>query len=100
MNTAKIIQSASLAESFLKGFANANRLRILCSIMFEKKTVSEIIKETELSQSSTSQHLKKMKDEGFVNFEKQGKVKYYFISDSNVLKMMEFLYNTFCKEKS
>lgn len=97
MEKEKIIKSARLAESFLKGFANSNRLRILCSVMQEKKAVFEIVKETGLSQSAISQHLKKMKAEGFVKFEKQGKMKYYFISDSNTLKMMEFLYNAFCK---
>jgi len=45
-----------------------------------------------------SQHLAKLKKEGLVDFRRDHRTLYYFISDPAALEIMEILYNRFCRK--
>jgi ArsR family transcriptional regulator len=70
--------------------ANANRLKILDLLKSgEAYTVSEIESATAIPQSTLSQHLKVMRDQGMVDREKEGVRNYYSIADQRIVDGIE-----------
>jgi len=85
------------AEKMLKSLANANRLMILCYLLEGEKTVSQLSDLIELSQSSISQHLAKMRNNGMVECEKRGHMAYYHIRSKEVGAILSVLHLIYCK---
>ena len=85
-------------SNFLKGLASPHRLIILCLLSEGEKNVGELIEATGLSQTSMSQHLGKLKDEGIVNFRRDHRTLYYAICHDAVKDVMAVLFKYFCKE--
>ena len=96
----KMKDKADEAAGFLKGLANPQRLMILCQLAEGEKSVSALIAATGIAQTSMSQHLNKLKDEGIVDFRRDHRTLYYRIAHDAVLKIMQTLYDSFCKEKT
>jgi DNA-binding transcriptional ArsR family regulator len=93
-----IEQNAIQAAAFLKGLANPDRLVILCKLAeFGECSVSHLIDETGIAQTSMSQHLNKLKSEGIVTFRRDHRILYYSISHVAVREIMGVLYNNFCQ---
>lgn len=63
----------------LKALADENRLRIMCLLRNGSRCVCEIEPILNLSQSSTSKHLIKLKQVGLIESEKKGQWVYYHI---------------------
>jgi len=93
-----IQQNAKAAASFLKGIASPHRLLILCELAAGEKSVTELIEATGMAQTSMSQHLSKLKKEKIVTFRRDHRVLFYRIDNPAVLKVMNILYEEFCKE--
>jgi ArsR family transcriptional regulator len=93
-----MMQHAARAEAMLKQLANAQRLMILCQIVATEKTVSELQELVDLSQSSLSQHLAKLRVEGIVSSEKRGRNIYYRLANHEVQALLSTLYLIYCKE--
>lgn len=87
------------AAAFLGGLANPNRLRILCQLADGEKNVTQLIEETGIAQTSMSQHLNKLKDEGIVSFRREHRTLYYFITNPMALEIMGVMYQHYCKKK-
>ena len=83
--------------SILKAIANPQRLYILCSLSQGEKTVGELEKICETSQSVVSQHLTRMRLEGFLESRRQGNFVYYQIIDKRILPLIKLLKELFCK---
>ncbi|UYZ82620.1 metalloregulator ArsR/SmtB family transcription factor [Entomomonas sp. E2T0] len=96
MNT--IQENANTAANFLKGIANPHRLLILCLLAEGEKNVTTLVEATGIPQTSISQHLAKLKQEKMVTFRRDHRVLYYSICNEAVTKIMDVLYQTFCKE--
>lgn len=92
-------QNAEAAASFLKGLASPHRLLILCQLATGEKSVGELIEATGLAQTSMSQHLSKLKDEGIVTFRRDHRYLYYRIDNDVILKIMDIMHDEFCKNK-
>ena len=92
-------QNVDKAAAFLSGLASPHRLRILCNLVDGEKSVTELIEETGIAQTSMSQHLNKLKDEGIVSFRREHRVLYYTIINPLVLEIMGAMYNHFCNKK-
>jgi ArsR family transcriptional regulator len=91
-----LIKSAAKAEQLLKQLANATRLRILCSLMIEGRTVGELSEIAMLSQSAVSQHLAKMKEAGLVGATRQGQNMVYRLCSIEVRALLSTLYLIYC----
>lgn len=91
-------RNAEKAESMLKLLANAHRLMLLCYLIKEERTVSQLIELVGLSQSSISQHLAKMRAQGLVGAHKRGQMVYYRITSPEVEAILSTLYLIYCKE--
>lgn len=91
--------NAVQAAAFLSSLANPHRLRILCQLADGEKSVTQLIEETGLAQTSMSQHLNKLKDEGVVSFRREHRTLYYFITNPMALEIMGVMYQHYCKKK-
>lgn len=87
---------AEQVAGFLKGLANPHRLFILCRLGAEEKSVTQLIEETGIAQTSMSQHLAKLREEEIVTFRRDHRTLYYKISNPAVSQIMEVLYDNFC----
>ncbi len=87
------------AARFLKSIAHRDRLKILCVLVAQELSVSEIKENVGLRQSAISQHLARMKEEGFISGRRDGRQIYYSIADPAALSIIMILYERFCEEK-
>ena len=77
----------SLARLF-KLLSDPNRIRILFVIGKEKKSVSEIITETSLSQTLVSFHLRPLRESGILATERKGPFIYYSVSEPVLIDLL------------
>ena len=77
---------------------NEVRLLILCSILDAKLTVSELNELIDVSQSSLSQHLAKLREDGLVQTERDGLNIYYSVARPVVVDILKVLQQEFCPE--
>lgn len=85
------------AASLLKTLANEKRLMILCKILERgEMSVMPLCEEVELSQSALSQHLAKMREEGIVDFRRDGQTIYYRVANPDVNRILKTLKSIYC----
>ena len=77
----------SLARLF-KLLSDSNRIRILFAIGKEKKSVSEIMSQTALSQTLVSFHLRPLRESGIVAAERQGPFIYYSAAEPVLIDLL------------
>lgn len=65
-----------------------NRLRILCALGNDCKSVSEIMSETGIEQSNTSFHLRFLRNASLVHAEPRGRNMYYRVHDTELLVLL------------
>jgi DNA-binding transcriptional ArsR family regulator len=83
----------------LKVLANENRLLILCSLMEQPMTVSEIAKKVpKITQSALSQHLTLLKAHGILNYNKSGQNVTYSIADHRVEEIINVIKKYYCEK--
>ena len=82
--------------ALLKHFSHPQRLTILCFLSDGEKAVNEIVDETGLSQSQTSQFLKRMQLEGLLGIRREKNYSFYFINNPEVLKLLKSMQRIFC----
>ena len=93
----QIEENSKKASELLKAISHADRLVILCSLSQSEMSVGELQKHSSLSQSAFSQHLKVLRDKELVKFRKESQTVYYSINDPAVKKILEALYEIYCK---
>jgi len=71
-----------------KSLGDENRLRILLAIGDDKKSVSQIVEETGLSQPLVSHHLKELRRCHLLTVERQGPFVYYQVSNGGILPLL------------
>ncbi len=79
-------------KNIIKIFSCQNKLKILLCLI-EKKTVTEIIENCNISQSAVSQHLKKLKELNLVNNYKKGRFIYYELKDKKIGQIAKLILN-------
>jgi DNA-binding transcriptional ArsR family regulator len=83
-------------SSLLKHFSHPQRLLILCFLSEGEKQVSEIHEAVGLSQSQTSQFLKRMQIEGLLGLRREKNYSFYFVENPDVLKLLKSMQKIFC----
>jgi DNA-binding transcriptional ArsR family regulator len=91
-------QRAEEVAALMKCFANPSRIMIFCQLSQGEKNVTSLINTTGLSQTAVSQHLKKLKDEGLIDFRREHRELFYSICNKDVLKIMESLHDIYCHQ--
>lgn len=94
-----MMDNATRATEFLKALAHEGRLMILCRLATGEKSVTELEELLSSRQAAVSQQLARLRLEGLVNHRREGKIIYYSLRDPNAVRMLELLYDMFCKEE-
>ncbi|MEJ2517790.1 MAG: metalloregulator ArsR/SmtB family transcription factor [Methyloceanibacter sp.] len=91
--------NAALVASILRTLANERRLMILCKLAeWGEGSVSALSEAAGLSQSATSQHLAKMRDEALVDFRREGQTIWYRIAEPRTELLLGYLQKLFCPD--
>ena len=89
-------ENATQAAELLKAMSNENRLLILCYLGEQELSVTELNEYIDLSQSSLSQHLARLRNDGLVTTRRDKQTIYYKVSNPSVVKLIGFLQSEFC----
>lgn len=73
-----------------RAFANRNRVKLMLCLS-KPKSVTELQRLCDLSQSALSQHLKILKDEGLAVCSRDGKNQIYEVKNKDILKIARLL---------
>lgn len=96
----EIMENAQRATNFLKALAHEGRLLILCHLASGEKSVTELEELLSARQAAVSQQLARLRLEGLVNYRRDGKTIYYRLGDERAKRMIEMVYDMFCKQDS
>lgn len=96
IDIAEMRTNATQAAELLKAMSNENRLIILCYLGEKELSVSELNEYVDLSQSSLSQHLARLRNDGLVKTRREKQTIYYSVSNPSVVKLIGFLQSEFC----
>ena len=91
-------KAADEAAEVLKVLSNPARLRILCALLPGERSVGELEEMLGASQSYVSGQLARMRSEGLVACERDGRTIRYSLSDPRVSPILERLYEVFCPD--
>ncbi len=83
------IQSIDLQAKLFRGFGDPSRLAILEALRGGPLNVSDIVKETGLSQSNASNHLACLRECGLVAAEQNWRYVTYHLSDERVAELLD-----------
>jgi len=81
----------TMVANALKAMGHPIRLRIMLRLAEKKCCVGEVMGSLLLPQSSTSQHLKILKDSGALEARREGTKVFYMINDNMLLDLMVLL---------
>lgn len=90
-------ENAKEVANLLKVMANENRLLILCELIEEPMSVSQLLEKLNITQSGISQHLAILKANGILDYDKKAQTIFYSIKDERIYKLMECLKEMYCK---
>ena len=76
---------------FFGALVSEPRLKIINLLRNNKKTVSEIMQEFKMDQTSTSHNLARLKICGFVKSEVNGKFRYYYLNKETIKPLIEII---------
>ncbi len=94
-----MIENATHATEFMKALAHEGRLLILCQLATGEKSVTELEELLSSRQAAVSQQLARLRLEGMVSHRREGKTIFYSLKDDRAIRMLELLYDMFCKEE-
>ncbi len=84
------------AAGLMRALSHEARLRVLCELSSGERSVGELVKSSNLSQSALSQHLARLRDDGLVATRREAQTIYYSVADPKVLKIVRLLYELYC----
>jgi DNA-binding transcriptional ArsR family regulator len=100
MDIALLEDKAYSASELLKVLANENRLLIVCHLLQQDMSVNEMQEKIGIRQSALSQHLAILRREGIVRTQRRSQFIYYSLASSEARKVLQTLYNIFCRDKN
>jgi ArsR family transcriptional regulator, virulence genes transcriptional regulator len=100
MNLQDLSARAADAETFLKALANRYRLMILCELHKGERSVTSLQNVCGLSQSSLSQHLARLREDGLVSTRRESQTIYYSLADKSVSLIIALLHDLYCVDRS
>ena len=96
----EIVAKATEASNFLKAISHEGRLMILCHLVTGEKSVTELERLLSARQAAVSQQLSRLRLEGLVTPRRDGKTIYYSLTDDRPRKILEVVYDLFCRDTS
>lgn len=96
MDTESFRPHASRASALLKAMGNERRLLILCYLAERERTVGELEKLIDISQSALSQHLARLRRDDLVMTRRSAQNIYYSLTQGTTTQVMAALVDAFC----
>ena len=90
-------QAAREASALLKAMSNERRLLILCHLSRGERSVGELCRLVDISQSALSQHLAKLRTDGLVKTRREAQTIYYSLRGDAVQSILDSLYALYCQ---
>ncbi|GIU18661.1 MULTISPECIES: ArsR/SmtB family transcription factor [Shewanella] len=91
-----MVTNAQSAAKWLKAIANPYRLMILCQLLDNELSVTQLNETVPLSQSALSQHLAVLRAEDLVATRKSSQIVYYTLKNEQVTEVISILYKRYC----
>jgi DNA-binding transcriptional ArsR family regulator len=88
---------AEEAARLLSALGQSKRLMALCYMMEQERSVGSLAEAVGLGQSALSQHLARLRDLGLVTTRRDGQTIYYRLASDNARRLIELLYELYCK---
>lgn len=88
---------AERASGLLKAMSNPVRLLVLCQLAESEKSVGELERVVDVSQSALSQHLALLRSRGLVTFRRDGQTLFYSLAGREAATLLAALYQIYCR---
>ena len=95
-----LADKAEQASQLLNSLANDRRLLILCHLSEGEKSVGELERLVDLSQSALSQHLARLRRDELVSTRRQAQTIYYSIASPEAGAVLETLHAIYCADEA
>ena len=95
----KLMDNAQSASNFLKAISHEGRLMILCHLASGETSVTELEELLSARQAAVSQQLSRLRLEGLVKPRRDGKTIYYSLADDRPTRIIDVVYDLFCKNE-
>jgi len=92
--------AAGEAAELMKVLSNPQRLRLLCAWVPGPQSVGALEKHLGASQSYVSGQLAKMRNDGLIRAEREGRTIRYSLCDERINPVLGALYDVFCPAPS
>jgi DNA-binding transcriptional ArsR family regulator len=92
----KLTRKCDEVSAVLKSLSHPVRLKVLCAMIDQELTVSELTEFAGISQSAMSQFLARLKAEGVVSSRREGNFMYYTLADEKLKALIHALRGIFC----
>ncbi len=89
-------RQAGRAARLLKALSHESRLAILCRLVDGEHSVGELQAAAGLGQSALSQHLARLRADGFVRTRRDGTTILYSLVDDKPSRIIETLHSLYC----
>ena len=86
------------ASQLLKSLANDRRLLIMCHLSEKEKSVGELERLVDLSQSALSQHLARLRRDNLVRTRREAQTIFYSIASPEADAVLQTLYQLYCED--
>jgi ArsR family transcriptional regulator len=97
-NIADMEANAAEASAFLKALASPIRLLVLCNLIDGEQSSGELAERLGISHPNLSQHLAKLRAEGFVDTRRTATTITYRIAEPKVKAIILTMHEMFCAE--
>ena len=97
MKPEELGDNAKDASKLLKAMGNEKRLMILCHLVDGEMSVGALEKLVVLSQSALSQHLARLRNDGFVKTRRDAQTIYYSLKGDEAKQVMGTLHSIYCE---
>jgi len=93
----KLIDLAAMQEAAecLKTLAHPHRLRMIEMLLHDEYTVGELAQACDIQSHMASEHLRLMKDRGFLASRRDGRRTYYRVADPGLIAILGCVQNRF-----
>ncbi len=100
MDLNALTDKAGQATRLLKSLANDRRLLILCHLSQSEKSVGELERLVDLSQSALSQHLARLRRDNLVQTRREAQTIYYSVASPEADAVLQTLYKLYCSDNA
>lgn len=94
----QIAGAAGEAAGVMRALSNPARLRLLCALVGQDRTVGELEQVLDAPQAYVSGQLARLRSEGLVKADREGRQIRYSLADARVTPVLERLYEVFCPD--